>query len=111
VLLRPAQRPAPPPADRAGPQGGGAPATLSAASALADDAPHDSFDDATLQVLNDLGWKPDVTALQAALAKCTTAEEGRAVLRQFVDKLGTETLADALARSRFVSRLAGDTGA
>jgi len=112
VLLRPATRPAAGPGDRAGLEGPAAtpPATLSA-EVPADDAPHDSFDDATLQVLNDLGWRPDVTALQAALAKCKTAEEGRAVLRQFVDKLGTETLADALARSRFVSRMAGDTGA
>lgn len=113
----------PPPAgdtSRAGsPRRGGPrdPSTLSAAADAPpahdrpphDTPPHDTIDQATEEILKDLGWAPDITALQAALAKCRTIEEARQVLRDHLDTLGTDKLAETLARARFSSYLAADT--
>ena len=128
VLLKPLARSTPdktgeppPPGPRARadarPGGGGGPANddddEEEIAAAAENVPPagDSFDHATAQILADEGWKPDCTELEEALAKCTTAEEGRAVLAAHLDSLGTDKLAAMLARARFAAGLAGDVSA
>lgn len=94
------------------PGGGDGPNGDGEESAAADEAPAgDSIDQATAQILADLGWTPDCSDLEAALAKCTTVEEGRAVLAAHLDSLGTDKLAEMLARARFAAGLAGETSA
>mgnify|MGYP001560285828 CR=1 FL=1 len=121
VLLKPIARampgeqpggpPAPPRGDRADPPGGAGALLRAALLAAADPSTpvRDSFDEATLATLEDLGWVPELGAMEAELAACTTIAEGRAVLRRHLDTLGTEKLAEILAQSRFAARLAGET--
>jgi phage gp29-like protein len=119
-LLVPVSRPMPgaepgsapplPQDDRAGRGGGGAPRGTSALSAdPAAPAPRDSFDQATARVIADAEWVPQIDGLEEALAKCTTADEARQVLAQYLDLIGTDELARLIIESRFVGRLAGDT--
>ena len=71
----------------------------------------DSIDQATAEILADLGWTPELGDMPERLAACTTEDEVRAVLADYVDKLGTDKLAEILARARFAAGLAGETSA
>lgn len=120
VLLRPASRPepgaepggeSPPPEEvRADPSGGGGSSRRTAKlSAEPVQATPDAIDRATDQILDDLGWVPELGGLEADLAQVATLEEAEQVLALYLDRLGTDKIAAVLARSRFAARLAGET--
>lgn len=133
LLVAPAQPPGllpgdaggatPPPGDRADAPGGrrgdsgedvsaddseadpDRPATILAASTAPGLADADWANRAVDALIADQGWLPDgLDDLAAKLAKCTTEAEAQAVLAEAFAALGTDKLAELLAKARFNAR-------
>lgn len=106
-ILRPAVQPAPtdnteppvPPAAKTSAQRAGADAT-------------DAIDDAVASTVDD-GWQeivsPMIDGLAAKIAAAASPEEARQILADHFREMGTDKMADLLARLTFAARLAGET--
>ncbi|WP_421357816.1 DUF935 domain-containing protein [Agrobacterium rosae] len=74
-------------------------------------APRDAVDDSITIMMADDGWEPMVAPIVAGLegqiAKATSLDEVRSILKRHFDEMDFTTMTEQLARAAFSARLAG----
>lgn len=107
-ILRPAATPVPPAVGNEPPVPPAAKVSANRAGA----APTDAIDDAVASIVDD-GWEeivsPVIDGLEAKIAAAASPEEARQILADHFKTIGTDKMAELLARITFAARLAGET--
>lgn len=80
----------------------------SVAASQQPEPPSDAIDEATLEMLANGGWVPEVGALEKAIAAAGSPAEAKKIIASYIDKIGLDKLAELIGNARFNARLAAN---